>query len=109
MSHTLADEFFTSDTWKSHTHTHTMQYYSVVKRSGILPFAMTWMNLEGTILSEMSHTEKGIYCILLMYGIYKTKQAKKHNKKKQTYRYRKEASGYKSGEEIGEEKIGEGN
>ena len=75
MSHTLADGFFTSDTWKScththtHTHTHTMEYYSVVKRSGILPFAMTWMNLESIILSEISLTEKGIYCILLMHGI----------------------------------------
>ena len=53
----------------THTHTHTMEYYSVVKRSGILPFAMTWMNLESIILSEISLTEKGIYCILLMHGI----------------------------------------
>lgn len=25
---------------------HTMGYYSVIKKSGIMPFAVTWMDLE---------------------------------------------------------------
>ena len=35
-----------------------MQYYSVIKKKEILPFATTWMGLEGIMLSETSQTEK---------------------------------------------------
>ena len=43
----------------THTHTHTMhthimEYYSVIKKSEILSFATTWMDLEGTMLNEIS-------------------------------------------------------
>ena len=34
------------------------------KKNEILPFAATWMDLEGTMLSEISQTEKDKYCIL---------------------------------------------
>ena len=37
--------------------THTMEYYSV-KKNEILPFATTWMELEGIMLSEMSQPKK---------------------------------------------------
>ena len=30
----------------------------VIKKNEILPFAMTWMNLEGITLDEMSQGEK---------------------------------------------------
>ena len=33
----------------THTHTHTQDYYSAIK-SGIMPFAATWMDLESVIL-----------------------------------------------------------
>ena len=33
-----------------------MGYYSISKRSGILTYATTWMNLEGIMLSEINHT-----------------------------------------------------
>jgi len=33
-----------------------MEYYSVMKKSEILPFATTWMDLEGIMLSEINHT-----------------------------------------------------
>ena len=29
-----------------------------------MPFAATWMNLEGIMLSEMSQTEKDKYCMI---------------------------------------------
>ena len=35
-----------------------MEYYSAIKKSEIMPFAATWMDLEVIILSEVSHTEK---------------------------------------------------
>ena len=32
----------------------TMGYYSVIKKEAILPFATTWMDLEGIRLSEIN-------------------------------------------------------
>ena len=46
-----------------------MEYYPVIK-SYIWPFATTWMDLEGVMLSEISQKEKVKYCILsLICGI----------------------------------------
>ena len=43
---------------------YTMEYYSVIKKNEILPFAATWMDLEGIMLSEISQTEKDKYCMI---------------------------------------------
>ena len=40
---------------------YTMEYYWGMKKNKILPFATTWMDLEGIMLSEISHTEKDKY------------------------------------------------
>ena len=40
--------------------THMMEYYSAIKKNKTLPFAATWMNLEGIKLSEMSDRERQI-------------------------------------------------
>ena len=37
---------------------YTMEYYAAIKRNEILPFAMTWMQLEGIMLSEISQSIK---------------------------------------------------
>ena len=37
---------------------YTMEYYSAIKKDEILPFATTWMELEGIMLSEISQLEK---------------------------------------------------
>ena len=42
----------------THTCTHTMEYYSAIKKNEILPFAATQMDLQGTVPSEISQTEK---------------------------------------------------
>ena len=47
------------DDWiKKLWHICTMEYYSAIKRDGILPFVTTWMDLEIIMLSEISQTEK---------------------------------------------------
>ena len=41
-----------------------MEYYSAIKKSEIMPFAATWMDLETVILSEVSQTEKDKYHVI---------------------------------------------
>ena len=51
-----------------------IEYYSAIKNNRLLPFAITWMDLVGIILSEISQTEKDKYCMLLLtYGNFKNK------------------------------------
>ena len=38
-----------------------MEYYAVIKRKEILPFATMWMELEGIIPGEISQSEKDNY------------------------------------------------
>ena len=37
---------------------YTMEYYPVIKKNEILPFATIWVDPEGIMLSEISQTEK---------------------------------------------------
>ena len=53
-----------------------MEYYSAIKKNEIMPFAATWMILEGMMLSEMSDRERQIlYDITYIWNLkYKTKE-----------------------------------
>ena len=54
----------------THTHTHTLEYYSGIEMNEILPFATTWLDLEGIMLSEISEAKKDKYCMFsLICGI----------------------------------------
>ena len=47
------------DEWiKKMWYIHKMEYYSAIKRIEIMPFTATWMQLEITILGEVSQKEK---------------------------------------------------
>ena len=48
-------------------HIYTMEYYSAIKKNGIMPFAATWMDLEIIILNEVSQEEKDKYHIYHLY------------------------------------------
>ena len=44
----------TLDEWiKKMWYIYTMDYYSAIRRKQILPFATTWMELEGIMFSEI--------------------------------------------------------
>ena len=43
---------------------YTMEYYSAIKKSEIMPFAATWMDLGIIILREVSQTEEDKYCMI---------------------------------------------
>ena len=51
----------TDERIKKKWYIYMMEYYSAVKKNGILSFAGTWMNLEIIILSEVGQTEKNKY------------------------------------------------
>ena len=45
-----------------------MEYYSAIKTNEILPFPMTWMELEGIMLSEISQSVKDNYHMISLIG-----------------------------------------
>ena len=51
---TLAGRFFTINS----TYIYSVEYYSGVRKKEILPFAATWADLQGIMLSEMSEKDK---------------------------------------------------
>ena len=61
------------DEWiKKMWYRYTIEYYSAIKRNEIVPFATTWIDLGGIMLSEISQTEKDKYSVLpLICGIKK--------------------------------------
>ena len=46
---------------------YTMDYYSVLKRNKIMPFAEAWMDLETVIQSEVSQKEENKYRLILLH------------------------------------------
>ena len=62
-----------TDEWiKKMCYIYTIEHYLAIKNNEILPFATTWMELEGIMLSEISLSEKDNYnyhMISLICGI----------------------------------------
>ena len=46
-----------------------IEYYLVIKKNEIMPFAAAWMQLKMIILSEVSQKEKDKYMISLIHVI----------------------------------------
>ena len=53
------------------------RYDEVAIKQNIVSFVITWMNLDGIILNEISHREKDNYCMVHTCGLRKkTKKVK---------------------------------
>ena len=75
------------DEWIKMQYIYTMEYYSAIKKNKSLPFAATWMDLESTMLSEISQIEKEKYCMISpICGIQNHNKLMNTTKKKQTHR-----------------------
>ena len=62
----------------THTHTHTHTGIFNHKKEGNSAIYKTWLELEGIVLSEMSHTQRDKYCMTsLTRGTLKRKTALK--------------------------------
>ena len=69
-----------------------MRYDSAIRKSEIMQFAATWMDLEIIMLSEVSQIEKDKYnMISLICVIYKKIQMNLFTKQKQTHRLRRQS------------------
>ena len=68
-----------------HTHTHTQEYYSSMKKNETMPFAVIWMDIEIVIQNEVSQTEEKYH------DIDYTKNLKRHDTKELTYKTEKDS------------------
>jgi hypothetical protein len=57
-----------------------MEYYSAIKKKGILSFAGKWMELENIILNEVTQTQKDVH------GMYSIVSGCYQKKKKNNYK-----------------------
>ena len=74
-----------------------MEYYSAIKKNEVLPSA-TWMDLEGTVLSEVSQTGETNAIWFHLYVEPKKKQSKcKWTNKRATNSYREHVDGCQMG------------
>ena len=56
-----------TDEWiKKMWYIHSMEYYSAIKKYAIMPFAVTWMDLEIITLNKVSQTQKDKYHRILL-------------------------------------------
>ena len=53
----------------THTHTHTAGCYSVMIKNAVMPFTAAWMDLEISILSEVSKRKVNTMMLPLICGI----------------------------------------
>lgn len=62
-----------------------MEYYSALKYEEILPFATTWLDLEGIMLNELRERQR-LYDLVYKWNLKKSQTLRKRD---QTCGYRK--------------------
>ena len=83
-----------TDEWIKMWYIYTMEYYSAIKKNEILPFAATWTDLEGIMLSEISQRKTNAVGCHLYVESKKYNKLVNKTKKQQTHRYGEQTSGY---------------
>ena len=76
-----------------------MENYLAIKKNEILAFAITCVDLEGIILSEISQTK--INTIYFTYLWNLKNKINEQTKQKQTHRYREQTDGCQMGGGLG--------
>ena len=74
----------------THIHSYTIRCYSAIKTNAILPFATTWMDLEGIMLSEVSQRKLNAVVITYMWNLKNKWMI--IAKQEQTNRYREQTN-----------------
>ena len=67
---------------------YTVEYYSAIKMNGILPFAVTWMNLENIVLSEMSEKNKILYDVTCKWNLKNNSNESLHQTETDSQRWK---------------------
>jgi hypothetical protein len=49
---------------------YTMEYYSAIKKNEFMKVLAKWMDLEGIILSEVTHSQRNSYIYFLRKIVY---------------------------------------
>lgn len=63
------------------------------RKKKILPFATTWTNLEGIMLSEIDQIEKAN----ILFHLHMESKKQNKQKQKKTHRYTEQTGGYQRG------------
>ena len=50
---------------------YTMEYYSVIRKNEIIPFAARWMDLEAIMLSKQVRDSQTPYDVIFMHNLKK--------------------------------------
>ena len=69
---------------RTHTHTHTHTHNGILfnhQKNEIVPFAMTWMELEYIMLSEISQSEKDKYHMISLMWNLRNKTSEQRGKR----------------------------
>ena len=90
--------------WYTHTHTHTMEYYSAIQKNEILASATMWMEPESIVLSKLVSQRKANIIWLHSYENFKTQNRWTEGKGSKIIR--KEGGGTKETLEYGEQREG---
>ena len=61
-------------------YTHTLEYYSVINKNEIFPLTITWMDVEGIMLSKSDKERQIPYDIIYMWNI-NTQQTSEYSEK----------------------------
>ena len=64
------------DGWIKMWYIHSMEYYSAIKKNEILPFATTWKEIEGIMLSEVRERQISYDFTHMRILRYKTDECK---------------------------------